>query len=66
MEAIMSKNPEDERPEEAKQPKSAKGRPEQGPAEGRHSLTPDEDAEWEERMDGLEVERQDLQNKESD
>jgi hypothetical protein len=66
LEAIMSTNPEHERPEEAKQPQSAQVQPGQGPAEGGHPLTPGEDIEWEDRMDDLEDERQDLHNEKSD
>lgn len=63
----MSKKPQ-EQPEKPKQPKAAKGRREphkndQTP-KGSQSPTPCEDAEWAERMDELEVEREDLHEEE--
>ena len=67
-ETIVSKKPQDE-PQKPKQPKAAKGRREppkndQSP-KGSHSPTPCEDAEWAERMDELEVEREDLHAEET-
>ena len=65
---MVSKKPQDE-PQKPKQPKAAKGRREppkndQSP-KGSHSPTPCEDAEWAERMDELEVEREELLEDES-
>jgi hypothetical protein len=67
-ETIMSKKPQDQ-PERPKQPKAGKGRREppkndQTPR-GSHSPTPCEDAEWAERMDELEVEREELLEEQS-
>lgn len=64
----MSKKPQDE-PQKPKQPKAAKGpreppKNDQSP-KGSHSPTPCEDAEWAERMDELEVEREDLHAEET-